>query len=638
MPLFLSKFFVVLLVGISLVLPGRTTAQSMAPYAYDIGAPTLTDIYVNPSTGNDTNSGLSAARPLRTVTAAWAKIPGGEALTETGYRIRLARGTYTIDMLPNYWELKRGTAQFPIILEPIDGAGTVVFSSSVNIAHVSFVYFLNFSIIPNPANDPFHCERCDHVLLRGMLLDGNRTRAETPASHEVLKVNQSQHFFLENSTVRGAEDNAVDFVAVQHGHVIGNKIQESGDWCMYAKGGSANLRIESNEISQCGTGGFTAGQGTGFEFMTAPWIHYEAYNIKFINNIIHHTDGAGMGVNGGYNILLAHNTLYYIGRRSHAIEVTFGARSCDGEVATCIENLDLGGWGTIDVEPPEPIPNKNVFIYNNVLLNPNSARSADQHFFIPGQQPTGTESNLPSTVSADDNLRIAGNIIWNGPADLLLGVGDGQGCDTGNANCNAAQLAANNQINVLLPALKNTLLNDLRPTAGGNLSLLSSIAIPDFPGGDEPADIPDGLLSNTISRDLSGSARTASNPPGAYASVVSPIGPPTTEIGLPIPPDESAVNRDPSISRIQVTAQKRRSKTFIDLIVTASDPDRNALTVRSATIMNSRSRKTFTLRLSRGKYRASGLVNYAARRVQIRVTANDRNGGIATRSSTVAIR
>jgi hypothetical protein len=43
--------------------------------------------------------------------------------------------------------------------------------------------------------------------------------------------------------------------------------------------------------------------------MTAPWIQYEAYDIKFVNNIIHDTDGAGIGVNGGYNILMAYNTI-----------------------------------------------------------------------------------------------------------------------------------------------------------------------------------------------------------------------------------------------------------------------------------------------------------------------------------------
>ena len=27
-----------------------------------------------------------------------------------------------------------------------------------------------------------------------------------------------------------------------------------------------------------------------FEYMTSPWLHYEAYDIKFVNNVIHDTD------------------------------------------------------------------------------------------------------------------------------------------------------------------------------------------------------------------------------------------------------------------------------------------------------------------------------------------------------------
>jgi hypothetical protein len=78
----------------------------------------------------------------------------------------------------------------------------------------------------------------------------------------------------------------------------------------------AYLRVEPNLIYDCGTGGFTAGQGTGFQFMTPPWIQYEVYDVKIVNNLIRDTEGAGLGVNGGYNILIAYNTLVRVGSRS----------------------------------------------------------------------------------------------------------------------------------------------------------------------------------------------------------------------------------------------------------------------------------------------------------------------------------
>jgi len=100
--------------------------------------------------------------------------------------------------------------------------------------------------------------------------------------------------------VSGAWNVAVDFVACQYGHLVGNRIHNAGDWACYLKGGSAYFRVEANEFYDAGNGGFSTGQGTGFEFMVSPWLHYEAYDIKAINNLIHDTAGAGLGVNGGY--------------------------------------------------------------------------------------------------------------------------------------------------------------------------------------------------------------------------------------------------------------------------------------------------------------------------------------------------
>jgi nitrous oxidase accessory protein NosD len=155
--------------------------------------------------------------------------------------------------------------------------------------------------------------------------------------------------YIENNNITSADDNNIDFVAVQYGHIQSNIIHNAGDWCMYTKGGSADIRIEGNEIYNCDVGGYVAGQGTGLEYMVTPWIHYEAYDIKFINNVIHDTQGAGNGCQWGYNILLAYNTLYHVGTISHAIEVVFGLRSCDGDPLAATSrsaNLALGGWGT----------------------------------------------------------------------------------------------------------------------------------------------------------------------------------------------------------------------------------------------------------------------------------------------------
>jgi hypothetical protein len=90
----------------------------------------------------------------------------------TGYRILLTPGTYPEAVLLQYWEQRRGTQTAPVVLLAVDGWHTALFTNDVNMFNCSYVYFVGVDIIPAPAGDAFHCERCDHVVLRGMTLSG----------------------------------------------------------------------------------------------------------------------------------------------------------------------------------------------------------------------------------------------------------------------------------------------------------------------------------------------------------------------------------------------------------------------------------------------------------------------------------
>ncbi|MBE2271125.1 MAG: right-handed parallel beta-helix repeat-containing protein [Anaerolinea sp.] len=413
---------------------------------YDIGSPTLTDVYVDPVNGDDANTGDSSETALRTITEAWQRIPMGVELA-TGYHFHVAAGRYSADMLPNYWESRYGTFEHPILFSGAGAETTQI--ATVNLFDARYVYFMDMRIAEGI--DAFHCERCDHVLLRGMTFVG--ADPDTYQTQETVKFNQSTHIYIEDSDISGAWDNALDFVAVQHGHVIGSTIHNAGDWCAYAKGGSAYITYERNEFYDCGTGGFSAGQGTGFQYMVPPFLTYEAYYIRFVNNVVHDTDGAGAGVQGGYNVLIAHNTFTRIGARSHMFEAVFGGRSCDGGAddpsrVLCTEYAAAGGWGNDligDGENFVRIPNRHVFVYNNVFYNPDGYQSQWSHFTI--FAPFGA----PVPVLADDDLQIVGNVIWNGGADHPLGLGDGAGCAADNPTCNEMQLLRDNAINTLRP-------------------------------------------------------------------------------------------------------------------------------------------------------------------------------------------
>ncbi len=478
--------------------------------SYDIGTPTLTDVWVNPVSGNDANTGSDRTQALRTVTAAWNRIPMNQTLTATGFRINLTTGTYPASSLPNYWESRHGTQTCPIILQAVDGAGTARLPA-MNLFDVRSMYLIGLRL-ESGGGDVLHFDASNHILLRNTTVVGLGNLATYDAPQEALKVNQSQYFYIEDCDISGAWDNAIDFVGVQYGHVVGSKIHRSGDWAMYAKGGSASLRVEGNEMYDAGTGGFTAGQGTGFEFMTSPWLHYEAYDIKVVNNIIHDTQGAGLGVNGGYNILMAYNTLYRVGSRSHVIEVVYGERSCDGNTAQCSAFLAAGGWGTSRIGVVESIPNRNVSIFNNIVYNPAGFQSAYQHFAVYGPRTPSAGSNIPSPSYADEGLQIRGNIIWNGPADHPLGLED--------SRLNISQVMADNSIGTIQPQFVNAAAGDFRPTTTSTILAATTYAIPAFTWTGLPArpSVPTGILLNAVPIERSGTLRSSPSTAGAYAA------------------------------------------------------------------------------------------------------------------------
>lgn len=487
-----------------------------AGLAYDIGTPVWRDLFVDPVNGRDSADGFdgsSRSRAFQTLAAAWRSLPEGEQ--HQAVRLRLLAGTY----VGAYLEDRQGTQAFPILIEPADGPGTVAFrptpagdSGSLQFLNCAYIYLQDFAIRVD-GGDGLHWERCHHVLARRMQVNSRRSEGQD----ETVKINQSHHVYLEDCDIADAGDNCVDVVAVQYGHIVRCKIHNSTDWGAYLKGGSAYWVIEGNEIYDCGTGGFTAGQGTGFQFMVPPWIHYETYDIKVLNNFIHDCEGAGLGVNGGFNVLLAHNTLYRVGSRSHLVEFVHGRRGCDGnDVAACQPLLDAGGWGSTG-EEEQFIPNRHVQFVNNVVFNPPGFRSEYQHFQIAGPVVPPAGSNVAAPALADDDLILRGNVIVNGPEDFPLGMEEeGAGCQEG--GCALAQVRAENFINAWAPSFVNAAGGDLRPTPDGVLASLTTVPAADFAWIDAPMRpaVPAGTIRNAVERDYTGRPRPADSPPGAW--------------------------------------------------------------------------------------------------------------------------
>jgi hypothetical protein len=486
---------------------------------------------VDPVLGSDSNTGDTRDQALLTVRAAWGKVPQGVPLTGTGYRIKLVAGDYPESSFPTYWESRYGTYQFPVILEAADGPLSSRIHAYLNIYDVRYLYLVGLSFVTDPGygggGNVVHVEQGDHFLIRGCKLNGNDGAMNQP--QETLKVNQSQYFYVEDSDIGGAFWFALDFVSVVYGHVVGNRIHDADNDCVVLKGGVAYVRIEGNEVDHCGVIGLGAGQGTGFNWMVSPWLHYEAYDLKFINNVVHHVANAGLAVRGGYNILFAYNTLYRVGTAENGSALFLasqGARSCDGDTPACQSRHAVGGWGPpINGDGGEWIPNRNVFVYNNVFYNPAPYRTQSAHLGVFGPVNPPADTNIPSPSYSDTNLQIRGNVIWNGPTDLPLGIEESdQGCQPTNLTCNSIQLRADNTINTLEPQLTNPENGNFRPIEGGNVFETTTYTIPNFLWDDAPTQpaIPQGNLSNQIALDRDKNQRTSSGPPGAYTSGATP--------------------------------------------------------------------------------------------------------------------
>jgi hypothetical protein len=126
--------------------------------------------------------------------------------------------------------------------------------------------------------------------------------------------------------------------------------------------------------------------------------------------------------------------------------------------------------------------------------------------------------NLPASVAADQNLVIAGNLIWNGPVDHPLGVDDTTGCATSNPTCNPAQLVLSNTINLIEPQLVNPSAGNYHPISGSNIFSATTYAVPDFTWETFVPTVPTGTLTNTVSYDRDGNLRSNTALPGAYTT------------------------------------------------------------------------------------------------------------------------
>ena len=491
---------------------------------YDMGTPTLKEIWVDPVNGFDiAGRGTTRALALKSVARAWALIPTNQPLINTGYRIWLAPGKYSPEDVPSIFQSVFGTADYPVIFQAADDTGAVIFPS-IDVTTCQYFYMIGIHIIHATSGEGAYAinfRGCDHILLRHCEFIGFDS-SSTDTAALGASFYQCQHIYLEHIELANTSGSAVDMYASQYGHIKNSRIHHYGSSGILLRGGTAYFSIEANTLfSGSGEGIkiYTPDTGRGLDNMVMPWVHYEAYDIKCFNNIIHHTQDAGFSCNGGYNILFAHNMLYQTGLNNSLIVLGQGRRARSVDIDIARERIDSGAWGTWYLYRSDsdaaPIPNKNIFIYNNIFYNTKDSATASSHFMISGPVTAiAFNAACPKPSLADENVKIRGNIIWNGTVKEL-GITPNSGCGSSNPSCNETQLYSDNLINSAKPAFVNAPLWDFHPTPSSIIFTVSkSYPIPDFswtglpPKPKEPV----GNTSNVIPFDRDSNRRNPSLP------------------------------------------------------------------------------------------------------------------------------
>ena len=521
--------------------PARAPGPRGTTLPYDQGQPEFVDLYIDPAKGNDQNPGIYPDTALRTLAQAWINVL--KYAHNSGVRINILPGILSFDRENlNRYILRRQALERPIVIRAANGPGTVTISGGLEFESVSYLYLqdLTVSILSPGASIGRNVLRfwgSDHILLRNLQLNWSLLPAPGSPAGGLLEMTRCEYVFVEDSDFGAAPTAGADMLSVQHGHFFRNRFRNIPGWAVQLRAGSAYWRLERNRIAECGAG-ILAGGTSNLAEMRFPWINYEAYDVKAVNNLLHDLPGPGFAAAGAYCAQFAHNTLFRVGtyrdqttRGEPLFLFTQGGRTCGPSSLPglpedlCAGRRAEGGWGPTVQGVTEPIPNFHVYASNNIALNPAPYQTRNAHFGFAPEVVPGPDTGIPSPCRADVDVRLRSNVVWNGPPDHPLGAGGpGQGCTGVGTICDPSQLLAENFINRLLPQLIAPSQGDFRPRAGTPLFFVPLLPMPPFSWTELPPlpPVPEGDLDTRVDVDFAGAPRDQKFLPGAYSGVQPP--------------------------------------------------------------------------------------------------------------------
>jgi len=288
-----------------------STASFTNPFS---SAVPTTYLWVSPN-GSNSNSGTAAA-PFQTIQAAINAAQPGTA-------IMVEAGTYTENL--NF--SKSGTSSAPIWLVSADGTGQAHIVPATNSTSTIQGYGVHDLIIQgfditSPQNTSgdndgikFAQATSDFTQTNSDIAIINNTIHTATTGYCGIKISQTSNVVVLNNWIDGAGPSGsgvgIDLPADIGGQVAYNYFANPTPFDgLQIKGGSTNIQVHDNIITDTAQKSIWIGGGTGEQYMIPGYNTYEASNITVYNNLIHNTANSALTFVGAINSTV-YNTLAY---------------------------------------------------------------------------------------------------------------------------------------------------------------------------------------------------------------------------------------------------------------------------------------------------------------------------------------
>jgi hypothetical protein len=267
------------------------------------------EIFVSPSGSNSTGDG-SQARPYQTVSRAVQGVKAGDA-------IRLlpgthAPGTYLADLA--------GTSNAPIWLGGVPGQPRPTISggsSALHLSRIRYVVIENLEVAGATGNgincddggDYANSNATRHVLFRNLSFRD----IGTGGNQDGLKLSGLYDYAVIGCEFArlSAGGSAIDHVGCHRGLIARCTFTDAGGNAVQCKGGSTDIEIRWNRITNGGARAINLGGSTGFEYFRPPLStstpNAESRDIRVIANVFRGSETPVAFV-GTVNSLVANNT------------------------------------------------------------------------------------------------------------------------------------------------------------------------------------------------------------------------------------------------------------------------------------------------------------------------------------------